>query len=86
VQKFPSSYAAGSPEEAQALEKDKTVARMLFGKKNDHAFDAREHIGQIPTFQQTQRALDEQLRDLMPVANALGMYDAADFLRSKVQR
>lgn len=29
---------------------------------------------------QTQRSLEDQLRDLIPFANRLGLYDAADFL------
>ena len=47
-------------------------------------------IDKIPKLPQRQDALVYQLQDLVQVANRLGMYDAADWLRvqdwSKVQR
>lgn len=39
----------------------------------------------IPKLSQTQAALGDQLRDLMAVANRLGMYDAADALNDYLQ-
>lgn len=50
------------------------------------AYKTTEHLSDIPRHHQTQRALDDQLRDLSVVANRLGLYDAADFLRDKVGR
>ena len=35
---------------------------------------------------QRQDALDDQLRDLIPLANKAGCYDAADFIRDRVER
>lgn len=75
----PSSYSEGSPEEAQAKVKDAMVARSLFGNSN-RAFNIFEDMKSVPAFAQTQRALDEQLRDLRAIANRMGLYDAADYL------
>lgn len=80
MEKFPSSYIAGSPEAAQAALKDKMVARTLFAKK-ELPFCALEDLKSIPAFPQSQRALDQQLADLRAVANRLGLYDAADYLQ-----
>ena len=79
MQTAPSSYAAGSAEEAAAKVKDAAIARTLFGK-SDRAFNVFEDMKSVPAFAQTQRALDEQLRDLRAIANRMGLYDAADFL------
>lgn len=38
----------------------------------------------IPQQRQRQDALNDQLRDLIPVATKLGMYDAADYLRKVI--
>lgn len=54
--------------------------------KTKDAYRAVEHLTDIPRHHQTQRALDDQLRDLSVVASRLGLYDAADFLRDKVER
>jgi hypothetical protein len=35
----------------------------------------------VPSFPQTQAALNDQLSDLALVADKLGLYDAADYLR-----
>lgn len=51
-------------------------------KKIDGSFDMN-NMGDIPRCQQTQRCLEYQLLLLREVANRLGLYDAADFLRSK---
>lgn len=40
----------------------------------------------IPQQRQRQDALNDQLRDLIPVATKLGMYDAADFLRKLLEK
>jgi hypothetical protein len=80
MQTAPSSYEAGSPEAAQAAIKDRMVARALFAK-NDRAFNIFEDMKSIPSFAQTQRALDEQLADLRAIANRLGLYDAADYIQ-----
>lgn len=53
-------------------------------KVSEDAFRASEHLPSIPRHAQTQRALNDQLRDLSSVANRLGMNDAADFLRDMV--
>jgi hypothetical protein len=53
----------------------------LFGQQHQRAFDISEDMKLIPKFRQTQRALDEQLADLCAIANRLGLYDAADFIR-----
>ncbi len=47
----------------------------------DRAFDRNEDVKNLPRFRQTQRATFDQLIDLMDVANRLGLYDAADFVR-----
>lgn len=47
----------------------------------DRAFALKEDLKKIPQFQQTQRSTMEQLRDLMAVANRLGLYDAADAIK-----
>ena len=77
---FPSSYAAGSPEEEKAKAKDRLVARALFGKTEERAFTIHDDLKNIPKYAQTQRALDEQLADARAVLNRLGLYDAADYL------
>lgn len=79
MQTGPSSYAAGSAEEATAKIKDAAIARTLFGSKS--AFNVFEDMKSIPKFAQTQRALDEQLADLRAIANRLGLYDAADYIQ-----
>lgn len=38
-------------------------------------------LSQIPSFPQRQDSLSDQLEDLYLVANKLGMYDAADYLK-----
>ena len=48
--------------------------------RHERDFDA------IEKFSQTQRSLEEQLRDLREVANRLGLYDAADYLRLTLER
>ncbi len=45
------------------------------------SFDLKRDLGQIPKMSQTQRATDEQLRDLAAIADRVGLYDAADHLR-----
>lgn len=50
----------------------------------NRAFDRGEDVKALPRFRQTQKALNEQLIDLMDVANQLGLYDAADFLRHRM--
>jgi hypothetical protein len=44
------------------------------------AFVGAEDIKNLPRFPQSQRALNDQLRDLAMVANRLGLYDAADHI------
>ncbi len=43
-----------------------------------------DDVKSLPRFNQTQRALQDQLTDLMDVANRIGMYDAADYLRGRL--
>lgn len=50
----------------------------------DRAFDRHLDVKNLPRFRQTQKATVEQLIDLMDVANRLGLYDAADFLRRQL--
>jgi len=47
-------------------------------------FDAARDMRRIPRRDQTQRALNEQLLDLANVANRLGLYDAATFIRDRL--
>jgi len=42
-----------------------------------------DDLKKLPKFDQTQAALEEQLRLLRCVANRLGFYDAADHLSRK---
>lgn len=44
----------------------------------------REYINNAPRFSQRQDSMQEQLHDLYFVANKLGFYDAADFLKSQI--
>jgi len=46
----------------------------------------RRLLQQIPELPQRQDATNDQLRDLRAVANRLGMYDAADVLRTLLER
>jgi hypothetical protein len=52
-------------------------------RKIDRAFDATEDLATLTQFRQTQRALDEQMRDLYSLANRFGLYDAADHIRPR---
>lgn len=45
-----------------------------------------ERIKDLPRHAQTQVPLNDQLTMLMDVANRLGLYDAADYLRGKLGR
>lgn len=49
------------------------------------SYVATRDLPHIPTCHQTQRALNDQLRDLIGVATKLGMYDASDFLSETVK-
>jgi len=42
---------------------------------------SQSQVAQLPRWPQRQDSLTDQLRDLVIVANILGMHDAADFLR-----
>lgn len=44
----------------------------------------KEVIRLIPVVPQTQAALNDQLHDLAFVAQMLGLYDAADYLKDKL--
>jgi hypothetical protein len=44
----------------------------------------REFFKTVPQFNQRQDSTQEQLQDLYHVANKLGFYDAADFLKSHI--
>lgn len=44
----------------------------------------REFIKKIEPFPQRQDSVQEQLRDLYFVANRLGFYDAADFIKAYI--
>lgn len=50
----------------------------------DRAFDRMEDVRKLPRFRQTQKPLLDQLTDLMDVANQLGLYDAADFVKYRL--
>jgi hypothetical protein len=67
VQTFPSSYAAGSAEEAVAKSKDRMVARALFSTENQ-AFTIDDGLKHIPKFAQSQHSLEEQLTALRAIA------------------
>lgn len=45
------------------------------------AYDHTSDFISVPRFAQTQRSLEEQLRALRDIANRMGLYDAADYLR-----
>ena len=55
------------------MEKDKKIKSVL------------EVIAEIPQQPQVQYSLEEQLRELKFVANKLGLYDAADYLREVIK-
>lgn len=83
---FPSSYAAGSVEEAAAQRKDRVIARAIFGSKEPYGRNIDRAFGEgdvrtLPRFNQSQQSLDEQLRVLYDAANRLGLYDAASHIR-----
>ena len=44
-----------------------------------------EQFRQIPRLEQRQDSLNDQLQDLVAVANRLGMHDAADFIRLQLE-
>lgn len=48
--------------------------------------DLKKALDTIPQLNQRQDGIDAQLKDLRVVANRLGMYDAADVLRSILER
>lgn len=73
----PSNYANGSEEEKLAIRKDQLISKALFGG----GVLSNESMKNIPKFQQHQGGLDQQLNLLRCVANRLGLYDAADFIR-----
>lgn len=43
-----------------------------------------DHMQAIPGLAQTQAPLNDQLLDLIEVAQRLGMYDAADYLKDRL--
>ena len=45
-----------------------------------------EILQQVPRFPQTQESLTDQLRLMRLVANKLGCYDAADYLRDRIDK
>jgi len=49
-------------------------------------YNAHDDLSDIMKRRQTQRPLDDQLRDLSVIANRLGLYDAADHLRVKLEQ
>lgn len=48
--------------------------------------DLKKVLESVPQLPQRQDGIDAQLQDLRVIANRLGMYDAADVLRSMVER
>jgi hypothetical protein len=46
----------------------------------------RQVLNDLPALPQRQDSTIDQLRDLRAIANRLGMYDAADYLRIALQR
>jgi len=59
------------------------------GDKDDpsrRSYDPLADLSLLPRRIQTQRALDDQLRDLSVIANRIGLYDAPDHLRWKIER
>jgi hypothetical protein len=48
--------------------------------------DIKEMLRLLPEQNQRQDSLTDQLKDLIVVANRLGMYDAADFIAQKTQK
>jgi hypothetical protein len=47
---------------------------------------SKEIRDQIPSLPQRQDSTTDQLRDLMAVANKLGMYDACDWIRDRLEK
>jgi len=60
--------------------------KQVFDKNADNRSMNKEILNQIPKLSQRQDATDNQLRDLMAVANRLDMYDAADTIRKLVSK
>lgn len=54
---------------------------MSLRDENSTPYVQKRDLQHIPRRSQTQRALSKQLLDLIAVANRLGLYDAADFIR-----
>lgn len=79
LQSFPSSYAAGSPEEAAAKQRYSSIARQLFSTTRE--FNVLEDLKSIPEYKQTQRSLQEQLVDARAILNRVGLHDAADLIQ-----
>jgi len=50
------------------------------------ASNSTDLLSGLPQLHQRQDGLLDQIRDLIPVANRLGMYDAADWLRDMLDR
>jgi hypothetical protein len=46
----------------------------------------KEAMKAVPKQHQSQQSLNDQLRALVGVANHLGLYDAADYLKEKVNK
>lgn len=46
----------------------------------------KEAMQTVPKQHQSQQSLNDQLRALVDVANKLGLYDAADYLKEKVYK
>jgi hypothetical protein len=49
----------------------------------NRSFESKD-VKDIKGFSQTQTSLTEQLQRLVEVANRLGLYDAASFVRGKI--
>jgi hypothetical protein len=47
--------------------------------------ELRERLAALAVRMPDQRSLVDQLRDLIPLANRAGMYDAADYIRDVVE-
>jgi hypothetical protein len=64
-----------------------TTAFMIQDRRrDDHRIIPLDVLESIPKRPQTQRALDDQLRELNAVAVRLGLYDAADFIQGGLAR
>jgi hypothetical protein len=70
--------------QADALENTETGERIPLG--HSHLYKDQCPLCTPEPTPQAQNSLTDQLKELLPVANRLGLYDAADFLTTIIKR